>query len=333
MEAYHWSSGRDPSFARFTDIFSNRFLQLFFRAWADARPIAQHDRPDDDRFIRYVGSFAGIGVDSLNGARQPRGHRQAAVCRAGRARASRARRGCRQLVRGHLQRRRRHRGARRLAGWSSSRPTGCCSAPTASTLGVDTYLGGRVYSINEKICICIKARDLDAVPAVPAARRHCSTSSPTWSSFTSAIASNSTCELSLPARYAPPARLGVSGELGWTAWIAPDNDAGRGRLFRRRAFQRAANGAAAEASRPGDARSCIVAMRRKIAMSDISLETVTGKLNRLGYDAFMRALRHAKKRGQPQCRAGALDAAHPHQRPLRHRADARPLQARPRASC
>ena len=32
-------------------------------------------------------------------------------------------------------------------------------------------------------------------------------------------------------------------------------------------------------------------------MSEISLETVTGKLNRLGYDAFMRALRHAKKRG------------------------------------
>ncbi len=32
-------------------------------------------------------------------------------------------------------------------------------------------------------------------------------------------------------------------------------------------------------------------------MADISLETVTGKLNRLGYDAFMRALRHAKKAG------------------------------------
>ena len=32
-------------------------------------------------------------------------------------------------------------------------------------------------------------------------------------------------------------------------------------------------------------------------MSEISLETVTGKLNRLGYDTFMRALRHAKKAG------------------------------------
>ena len=32
-------------------------------------------------------------------------------------------------------------------------------------------------------------------------------------------------------------------------------------------------------------------------MADISLETVTGKLNRVGYDAFMRSLRHAKNAG------------------------------------
>jgi len=32
-------------------------------------------------------------------------------------------------------------------------------------------------------------------------------------------------------------------------------------------------------------------------MADVSLETVTGKLNRVGYDAFMQALRHAKNAG------------------------------------
>ena len=32
-------------------------------------------------------------------------------------------------------------------------------------------------------------------------------------------------------------------------------------------------------------------------MTDISLEAVTGKLNRVGYDAFIRALRHAKSVG------------------------------------
>ena len=66
VDAYLWSNGRDPSFARFTDIFSNRFLQLFFRAWANSRPIAHHDRPHQDRFFRYVGTSAGIGADSLS---------------------------------------------------------------------------------------------------------------------------------------------------------------------------------------------------------------------------------------------------------------------------
>ncbi len=32
-------------------------------------------------------------------------------------------------------------------------------------------------------------------------------------------------------------------------------------------------------------------------MTDISLESVTGKLNRVGYDAFIKALRHAKSAG------------------------------------
>src|SRR5215475_3661317 len=32
-------------------------------------------------------------------------------------------------------------------------------------------------------------------------------------------------------------------------------------------------------------------------MADISLEVVTGKLNRVGYDAFMQSLRHAKNAG------------------------------------
>nr|WP_210261262.1 type VI secretion system baseplate subunit TssG [Enterovirga sp. DB1703] len=60
-EAYGWWLARDDAFPRFLDLFNNRFLQLFFRAWADSRPIAQHDRPDLDRFSAYVGSAVGLG--------------------------------------------------------------------------------------------------------------------------------------------------------------------------------------------------------------------------------------------------------------------------------
>ena len=71
-EAYTWLRERDDAFVRFADVFQRRFLALFFRAWADARPIAQNDRPGEDRFLAYIGSMIGVGtppfrdVDSLS---------------------------------------------------------------------------------------------------------------------------------------------------------------------------------------------------------------------------------------------------------------------------
>src|SRR6478609_2460492 len=40
----------DPTFARFLDIFHHRMLSLVYRAWADAQPTVQFDRPESDRF-------------------------------------------------------------------------------------------------------------------------------------------------------------------------------------------------------------------------------------------------------------------------------------------
>ncbi|POF29252.1 type VI secretion system baseplate subunit TssG [Roseibium marinum] len=61
-EAIMWGLRGNDEFPRFLDIFNNRFIQLFYRAWADARPIVQHDRPDDDRFLAYIGSSIGLGA-------------------------------------------------------------------------------------------------------------------------------------------------------------------------------------------------------------------------------------------------------------------------------
>jgi type VI secretion system protein ImpH len=55
----------DPTFARFLDIFHHRMLSLVYRAWADAQPTVQFDRPESDRFAAYVGSLAGFGQPSL----------------------------------------------------------------------------------------------------------------------------------------------------------------------------------------------------------------------------------------------------------------------------
>lgn len=58
---------RDEGLARFLDIFHNRMTAMFYRAWALNQAAVSHDRPEDDRFAVYVGSLAGIGMESLAG--------------------------------------------------------------------------------------------------------------------------------------------------------------------------------------------------------------------------------------------------------------------------
>jgi type VI secretion system protein ImpH len=50
----------DPTLSRFLDLLHHRFLALFYRAWAQAQPHVNHDRPNDDRFAVYFGAFLGV---------------------------------------------------------------------------------------------------------------------------------------------------------------------------------------------------------------------------------------------------------------------------------
>jgi type VI secretion system protein ImpH len=57
---------RDYTLARFADLFHHRMICLFYRAWANAQPTVNFDRPETDKFANYVGSLAGLGLDSLH---------------------------------------------------------------------------------------------------------------------------------------------------------------------------------------------------------------------------------------------------------------------------
>jgi type VI secretion system protein ImpH len=50
----------DPAVADFVNAFQHRFIALFYRAWADADPAVNLDRPEADRFLRYVGALVGL---------------------------------------------------------------------------------------------------------------------------------------------------------------------------------------------------------------------------------------------------------------------------------
>jgi type VI secretion system protein ImpH len=50
---------KDFTLRHFFNLFTHRMLQFFYRAWADAQPVAHADRPDDDRFAFYLRQLAG----------------------------------------------------------------------------------------------------------------------------------------------------------------------------------------------------------------------------------------------------------------------------------
>lgn len=55
----------DATLCRFLDIIHHRFIAIFYRAWAQAQPTVNHDRPKDDRFTVYVGAFLGMSPTTL----------------------------------------------------------------------------------------------------------------------------------------------------------------------------------------------------------------------------------------------------------------------------
>ena len=227
VEAYTWLNDRnsDPSFVRFVDIFSNRFQQLFFRAWADARPIAQHDRPDDDRFANYVGAFAGIGSapyltrDTVPDiAKLPYAGLVASRIKSARRLA--------QLIRGVFMLN--VSIVERIGSWLVFEPSDQMSVGARGcALGQDSFIGTRSYSINDKFRITIKTASLeqylDLLPNGALSDRLAD-----LVFFYLGFRFEYDVELSLPAQLAPPARLGVSGQLGWTAWMAPKSGADGG---------------------------------------------------------------------------------------------------------
>jgi type VI secretion system protein ImpH len=218
FEVYDWVQHNDPSFVRFADIFGTRFLELFYRAWADARPIAQHDRPDDDRFGRYIGTFSGIGTAAYSNRDTLSDIGKIPYSGLSGARVKSARR-LAQLIRGVLKLD--ATVIERIGNWLLFEPSDIMAVgQNGSSLGVDTFLGVRSYSIGDKFRINIKTVSLEQyrslLPGSVVAEQLAD-----LVFYDIGFRYEYDVELSLPARMAPPTRLGESGQLGWTSWIAP----------------------------------------------------------------------------------------------------------------
>jgi len=222
LEALQWLEGRnDDSFTRFADILANRFLQFFFRAWADARPVVQADRPEDDRFRVWLGSFVGIGSPALanRDAVPDIARLEYAGLLGSRIRsASRLVQALRRMLGLDVML------EERVGTWLEFEPSDRTSlgGPRAA-LGQTSYLGSRVHSINEKARLTIRTRCLEEYLGFLPGTDRCRELTD-FLYFYLGDMTDIDIALAMPARALPEVQLGRTGQLGWTSWAAPDRD-------------------------------------------------------------------------------------------------------------
>ncbi len=216
FEAHQFLESGDDAFPRFLDILNHRFLQLFFRAWSDARPTGQFARADDDHFAEYVGSAVGIGSEafrrrdtvadftklSLAGLLGP-SVKSASRIEGMVAHVFGVKAETRQLV----------------GSWLKLEPADQTSIGGVNAgLGQDAMVGAAVYSVQHKFRIRLEARDLKQFEAFLPEGRHFDELVDLVYFYLGDLLAYEV-QLLLPASCAEPVQLGKSGKLGWTAWM------------------------------------------------------------------------------------------------------------------
>jgi len=218
-ESYHYLLAQDDAFPRFLDLFNHRFLQLFFRAWADSRPIAQHDRPDIDRFVAYIGSAVGIGSQPYRGldtVPDPVKLGFAGLLGAQAKCASRlARAICGMFgVFAEIDEFVGTRLVLEVAEWT-------ILGAEYNVLGGDALLGRSVYSVQDKIRVRIFTRSLGQYIRFLPTGDLCEPLADLVF-FYNGEQVDWDVELAIPAGAVEPIRIGRFGQLGWTTWMSPD---------------------------------------------------------------------------------------------------------------
>ncbi|MGO9768359.1 MAG: type VI secretion system baseplate subunit TssG [Roseiarcus sp.] len=218
-ESYLWLLERDDAFPRFADIFQRRFIALFFRAWADARPIAQNDRPAEDRFRAYIGSMIGVGTplyrdaDSLSDFAKM----EYAGLLAPRVKSTSRLRSFLSGLFGVRVEIDEFVGAWLTLDASERSRLGA----RLSGLGSDCVLGASMFSVSDKFRVRVFVRDFAQyerfLPGSDFARQVGDAvflyvgEEYDWD-----------MELAIPAGEITPVRLGRGAKLGWTSWMAPN---------------------------------------------------------------------------------------------------------------
>lgn len=208
---------RDPTFARFADLFHHRIVALYYRAWAMAQPTVQFDRPADDRFSLYLASLIGLGSSSVRDADDM--HFLAKLSYSGHIGSlPRHVDGLEALLRGYFEVP--VQVTEFVAHWLKipRQDHLLLGAGLTGRLGQDTVIGERVWQRQDKFRLTLGPLTLDEYAAFL----------PTGKSFSALVAAVKSyvgpellweARLLLKKEEKPVTCLGKSGALGWTSWL------------------------------------------------------------------------------------------------------------------
>lgn len=241
-ETYSWYTRRDQSFARFLDIFNDRFIKLFYRAWAQPRPAAHRVRENDDRFSDWLGSAVGIGGDfwhDLDSLPHMTKLQFAGILAPRQMNASRLRSFLEGMFGLNAE-------VDELIGSYLELPpeeTTKLGDP-AATLGIGAMLGSRVVSVDHKVRIRLNVSSLEIYERfLPGGM---------WGDFLLDTMFNAfgeeydwDVELVMPKRCVKPAQLGSFGRIGLTTWMQSQDDVEDDEMVRTRFSPAAIHGVAA----------------------------------------------------------------------------------------
>lgn len=215
-EATHWLNMRDPAFSRFLDIFNNRFQQLFFRTWANARPAVQADRPSEDQFVNYIGSMIGIGTKSMR--QRDSLHDFTKLALAGLLSpaiksAARVENMLAWLFKAKVD-------VQQFVGvWlpldeqeQAALAKGNCS------LGVDSLIGKSAYSVRDKFRVRLEVRDLNEFETFLPDGKHFQPLADAITFYLGNVFIYDV-EIGMAQSETKATQLGKFGRLGWTSWM------------------------------------------------------------------------------------------------------------------
>lgn len=210
----------DPTMVHFFDVFHHRLLSLFYRAWAEANPVASLDRPEQDNFGRWVASLAGWGMKSLRHRDSvPDGAKLAATGLF--ARTVRNADGLATVLASYFQ------VAVRVRDWHphwvalpADSHTRLGAGPASAALGRTAVVGRRVWDCQSQFQVVLgplsREQFVRFLPGQPSMQRL-----KDWVLNYCGFELGCHVRLVLRRDEVPATRLGAAGggQLGWTTWL------------------------------------------------------------------------------------------------------------------